>query len=195
MTIVAVPASLSATRLVRLRSILDAKIARTLGADDPVEVDALLQEIESVLARAGYHWRSSLAKRARRNRRGERRVKAALTGTGTRGRPRGVQNFAARQLGLELATIWFERTGRPPTRYEPSANLRRVSFMEFVAAVAGLMPLMFRKSGRPAVPGVDYLVRTSTADFRAARAAPEEYRRRGLLDESVWLDLKTEYKT
>lgn len=34
------------------------------------------------------------------------------------------------------------------------------------------------------LPNVDYLVRMSAADFKAAQRSTEEYRRRGLLDEA-----------
>jgi hypothetical protein len=194
MTIATIQDPLPISNLRRVRMILHAKIARTLGADDPAEIDALAQEIETALARAGYHWRSSLAKRARRNRRTGRRVGATPTGTRISGRPSGAQNFAARQLGLELAVIWFERTGRPPTRYESNLRSHETSFTEFVAAIAGMMPLMFRKASPSPMLGVEYLVRTSIADFRAAKAAPEEYRRRGLIDEQLWLGSKTNHK-
>lgn len=187
MTIASTPVSLPTSRLFRLQFILDAKMARTLGAEDPAEVEALVQEIETALARAGYHWRSSLAKRARRNQRAERRAPAITGRRPKRGRPPGAHNFAARQLGLELAMIWFERTGRPPTRHESRLRSDRASFTEFVIAIAELMPLMFRKSGSSRMPDVEYLVRKVIADLRAARSAPDEYRRRGLIDERAWL--------
>jgi hypothetical protein len=38
------------------------------------------------------------------------------------------------------------------------------------------------------VPSVNYLVRESIAAFKIAQTAPEEYRRRGLIDERRWLD-------
>ncbi|MBK7082264.1 MAG: hypothetical protein IPH55_16580 [Betaproteobacteria bacterium] len=37
------------------------RLARLLGNDDPDEVTAVLDELASLLARIGYHWRSTLA--------------------------------------------------------------------------------------------------------------------------------------
>ena len=39
------------------------RLARLLGNDDPDEVRAVLDELASLLARIGYHWRSALARR------------------------------------------------------------------------------------------------------------------------------------
>jgi hypothetical protein len=44
--------------------------------------------------------------------------------------------------------------------------------------------LQIKRKGQ--VPKVDHLVRASIDEFKAAREAPEEYRRRGLLDEQRW---------
>jgi hypothetical protein len=64
---------------------------------------------------------------------------------------------------------------------------RKPSFTEFVEAIVDMVPSMLRKSGTSRMPDVEYMVRTSVGDFRAARSAPEEYRRRGLIDEQLWL--------
>lgn len=165
----------------------DECVTRSLGVDDPVEIMAVLQEIETLLVRVGYHWRSALARRARMNRRSERRSRALQPTPKKRGRPANAQNFAARQLGLGLALIWNEQTRRPPSRYEPTSKVPRRSYMAFVAAIAGTVPMLFRKTIPSVPPDVEYLVRTSIRDYRAAMAAPEEYRRRGLIDEQLWL--------
>ncbi|MBK7082265.1 MAG: hypothetical protein IPH55_16585 [Betaproteobacteria bacterium] len=57
-----------------------------------------------------------------------------------------------------------------------------------MAAIAVLVPMLFRQTVPSGLPDVEYLVRVSVRDFRAAMASPEEYRRRGLLDEQQWLD-------
>jgi hypothetical protein len=164
------------------------RLARLLGNDDPEEVRAVLDELASLLARIGYHWRSALASKAQRNRRTVRRSRASMQPTTKRGRTRGSVNFAARQLGLGLAVIWNEQTGRPPSRRESRPGSHRPSYPNFVAAIAVLVPMLFRKTEPSALPDVEYLVRVSIRDYRAAMAAPEEYRRRGLLDEQQWLD-------
>lgn len=164
------------------------RLARLLGNDDPDEVTAVLDELASLLARIGYHWRSALASKAQRNRRSVRRSRSSMQPTRKRGRTRGSVNFAARQLGLGLAVIWNEQTARPPTRCESRPGSRRPTYTNFVAAIAVLVPTLFRKAEPSALPDVEYLVRASVRDFRAAMAAPEEYRRRGLLGEQQWLD-------
>jgi hypothetical protein len=82
--------------------------------------------------------------------------------------------------------IWFEYTGRLPSRYEPNAE--HGGYVRFVELLVEAVPPRLRRSpdGRP--PAIDYLVRTSVLSFRIARLSNEEYRRRGLLDEREWLD-------
>ena len=167
--------------------IANGRLARLLGNDDPEELRAAAEEIETLLALVGCHWRSALHGRAELNRRVVRTSQALQQPAKQRGRPIGAQNFATRQLGLGLAVIWNEQTGRRPSRYEPKPGSRRSSYVEFVATVVAAVALPFRRSSAAAVPGVEYLVRTSILDYRAARAAPEEYRRRGLIDERLWL--------
>ncbi len=87
-----------------------------------------------------------------------------------------------------MAVIWNEQTGRPPTRCESRPGSRRPTYTNFVAAIAVLVPTLFRQTVPSGLPDVEYLVRVSVRDFRAAMASPEEYRRRGLLDEQQWLD-------
>ena len=167
--------------------VANGRLARLLGNNDPAELVAAAEEIETLLARVGYHWRSSLLARSDYNRRVIRMSRAAKQPAKHRGRPIGAQNFALRQFGLGLAVIWNEQTCRRPSRYEPRPGSRRSSYVEFVAAIAAAVALPFRRSTAGATPEVEYLVRTSIQDFRAARAAPEEYRRRGLIDERLWL--------
>jgi hypothetical protein len=170
------------------RLITKRRLAQLLGNKDRDEIDAAFAEIATLLARTGYHWRGALARKAQRNRRVVRRSRSSKQPVKTRGRPPGAQNFAGRQLGLGLAVIWNEHTGRPPSHHEPGLEGRRPSYTAFVAAIAAAVPLLFRKSAASEFPGVEYMVRTSSRDFQAALAAPEEYRRRGLIDEHLWLD-------
>ena len=106
--------------------------------------------------------------------------------------PAGAQNFAARQLGLGLAVIWFEQTGRPPSRYESDLRNRR----PLVHGVRG----SHRRYGASAVPQDQSLANARrrvpgphqhAGTFGPRMAAPEEYRRRGLIDEQLWLDSMT----
>ncbi len=99
----------------------------------------------------------------------------------------GAQNFAARQFGLGLAILWWEHTGRPPSRYAPRLGSIQGSYTEFVGMIADALPPPARQASATALPGVEYLVRTSIKDFRAARNAPDEQRQRGLIDEGLWL--------
>lgn len=165
----------------------DGRLARLLGIADRDELRAVAEDLETLLARVGYHWRSSLLARSDHNRRVVRNSRAAQRPAERRGRPIGAQNFALRQFGLGLAVIWNEQTCRQPSRYDPKPGSRRSSYAEFVATIAAAVALPFRRSTAGATPEVEYLVRTSIQDFRAARAAPEEYRRRGLIDERLWL--------
>jgi hypothetical protein len=167
-------------------------VTRSLGVDDPVDTMAVLQEIEILLTRVGYHWRSALVQKAGRNRRSERWSRALQPSPKRRGRPANAQNFAARQLGLGLALIWSEQTRRPPSRYESTTKVTHRSYTAFVAAIAAVVPMLFRKTVPSALPDVEYLVRTSIRDYRAAMAAPDEYRRRGLIDEQLWLHVPSD---
>ncbi len=166
----------------------DGRLARLLGNDDRHELRAVAEDLETLLARVGYHWHSAFRGRADQNRRVVRTSRAAQQPVKHRGRPIGAQNFALRQFGLGLAVIWNEQTCRRPSRYLPKPGSRRSSYVEFVATIAAEVALPFRRSTAGATPDVEHLVRTSIQDFRSARAAPEEYRRRGLIDERLWLD-------
>jgi len=52
-----------------------------------------------------------------------------------------------------------------------------------VALILSVLPARLQIKRKGQVPKVDHLVRASIDEFKAAREAPEEYRRRGLLDE------------
>ncbi len=172
-------------RLEHLRN--DRRFASLLRLDDPTERDAALEAIQILIDRCGYHWRSALSRRAMKDRRAVRQRKATQYPERRRGRPLGAHNFAARQFGLGLAMIWWEHTGRPPSRHEARPDSARGSYLEFVELVTAAVPPVRRKSSSAAVPESEYLARISIQDFRAAQNAPEEYRRRGLIDERLWL--------
>jgi hypothetical protein len=53
--------------------------------------------------------------------------------------------------------------------------------------IAEAVAVPARRTSTSGLPGTDYLVRIAIRDFRAALMAPEEYRRRGLIDERLWL--------
>jgi len=57
-----------------------------------------------------------------------------------------------------------------------------------VALIVGVLPTRLRVKRKGQVPNIDYFVRAGIDAFKAARQAPEEYRRRGLLDELRWQD-------
>ena len=57
-----------------------------------------------------------------------------------------------------------------------------------MALIVGVLPTRLRVKRKGQVPNIDYFVRAGIDAFKAARQAPEEYRRRGLLDELRWQD-------
>ena len=158
-----------------------------MQTDDSTERAAVLEDLKTLVDRCGYHQDSANEQRAMINRRAVRNSRAAHGQARRCGRPRGARNFAGRQFGLGLATIWSELTGCPPSRYEPGRDSARGCYVEFVELVAEAVPAPARRKSSSTEAGTDYLVRTSIMDFRAARNAPEEYRRRGLIDEGLWL--------
>jgi len=170
----------------RLEPLLSDRHFKTLFRGlDAAELRSLLEDVETLIFRCGLHHRSALLRNAWRNRRATRRRRAVEAGGHKAGRPAGAANFAAQQYGLGLAMIWFEYTGRPPSRYASKAL--HGGYPRFVERLVDTAPPRLRAADGPP-PSVEYLVRTSIALFRAARRAPEEYRRRGLLDEQEWLD-------
>ena len=170
----------------RLEPLLsDRQFKARLRGLDATELRSLLEEVDALNFRCSLHHRSALQRKAWRNRRVPRRRRAVEAAGRKAGRPPGAANFAARQYGLGLAMIWFQYTGRPPSRYASKAlHGGYPGFVEWLVAMA---PPRLRRAAGGEVPSVDYLVRTSIALFRLALRAPEEYRRRGLLDEQEWL--------
>ena len=163
------------------------EIGQALGVDDPTELGAALEDIATLLARCLLHLRNQLASR-REVRTWQARKLRATHGPAKRGRPPGAADFAARQLGLGLATLWCEHTGRRPTRtYSPVLGLYR----RFVQLIVDTLPgtVLRKQNGRWL--DIDYIVRQSAADFDKARRSREEYRRRGLIDEIPWLKAGT----
>ena len=99
-------------------------IARLMGLRNAREILAVLEDIQTLLVRCGYHlellrserrWERNQAKRAYRH--------AALRhARRRRGRPVDGVNLAYHQLGLGLAAIWATHTGRAPTRHVPAVG-------------------------------------------------------------------------
>lgn len=155
--------------------------------DDPSELCAVVEEIQVLIHRCGLHVRLALAKKNWRHLRATRRRRAAMLNGGRRGRPKGAANFSVQQYALGLAMIWFEHTGRQPSRYL-ATNSRKGCFADFVQLVVDAAPPKFRGSLAGESPSIEYLLRTSVQAFRTARASGDEYRRRGLIGEKDWLD-------
>lgn len=100
----------------------------------------------------------------------------------------GATNFAARQLGLGLAFLWSEQTGRRPGRtHDAIQGVEGGDYYAFVVLVLGALPRRVLRKGKGQITAPDYVVRTSIKDFIEARNAPEDYRRRGLIEEGPWL--------
>jgi hypothetical protein len=172
----------------RLRRIAP-QIATMLRLDEPTEIEAALYDLQMLFVRCGYHlglrrsarrWKKQDAALARRG----SRIRHSKRG---RGRPVGA-NWAASQLGLGLATIWSEHGGRKPTRrFDAIGGSGECGpYWDFVALILSVLPARLQIKRKGQVPKVDHLVRASIDEFKAAREAPEEYRRRGLLDEQRW---------
>jgi hypothetical protein len=174
---------------VRLAGLLDDRRFQALfPRHDPTELRALVEEIQVLLDRCGLHVRLALAKKNWRHLRATRkRRRAAMIVGGRRGRPKGAANFSVQQYGLGLAMIWFDNTGRQPSRYL-GANSRKGCYADFVQFVVDVAPPKFRGSLAGESPSIEYLLRTSLQAFRTARASDDEYRRRGLISEKDWLD-------
>jgi len=171
----------------RLRRHRDA-IAQHLGLSDPAELDAALDDIATLLHRCGYHLRYSLAERAAHLAR-KRRSRSTCRSTAQRkGRKAGSANWAARQLGLGLATIWFEQCGAAPTRRIDAYGSGKPHgpYRDFVATIWALLPERARPQRKGHVPDVDHFVRVSIEAFNDARASADESQRRGLLPEATW---------
>jgi hypothetical protein len=172
-------------RLVSIRE----ELSVLLRLDDPTEIDAVLADLQTLVYRCLLHVRLATVHRKEIRGRGVRGKRARTTAAAPRkGRRRGAANFAARQLGLGLAFIWSEQTGRRPARvYDGALEIGRGDYRAFVQLVVDALPerLVRKHNGR--LLEVDYMVRVSTRDFDAARMAPEDYRRRGLIEEGPWM--------
>ena len=166
------------------------RIATMLRLDDRTEIEAALFDLQTLLVRCGYHL--GLRRSARR----WKKQDAALARRGSligrsqrgRGRPVGAANWAVGQLGLGLAMFWEEYVLRKPTRrFDAIGNKGEYGpYREFVALIVSVLPgrLQIKRKGQ--VPKIDHFVRTSIDEFKVARQAPEEYRRRALVDEQRW---------
>ena len=167
------------------------EIGQALGVDDPTELGAALEDIATLLARCLLHLRNQLASRREVGTWQARKLRATH-GPAKRGRPSGAADFAARQLGLGLATLWCEHTGRRPTRtYSPVLGLEKGAYRRFVQLIVDTLPgtVLRKQNGRWL--DIDYIVRQSAVDFDQARRSREEYQRRGLIDEIPWLKAGT----
>jgi len=174
----------------RLRA-RERQVGVLLGLDDPTELGIVLEDIGTLLARCVLHLKNQLATR-REVRSWQARKLRATRGSATRGRPPGAADFAARQLGLGLGMLWYEHTGRRPTRtYSDFLGLEKGDYRAFVKLIVDSLPLRVvrKKNGR--LRDIDYIVRQSTADFDKALRSREEYQRRGLIDEIPWLKAGT----
>lgn len=163
-------------------------IAQHLGVSDSTEIDAALADIATLLYRCGYHVRYSLAERAARIARKRRSRSARGSTAQRRGRKPGSANWAARQLGLGLATIWFEQRRTAPTRRVDAYGTGKPHgpYRDFVATIWTLLPERARPRRKGHVPDVDHFVRMSIDAFHEAQASADESQRRGLLPEATW---------
>jgi len=168
---------------------LQGGIKRLLGIDEPSEMNAILEHIQTLLVRCGYHlqllrrerqWKTREAKRAYRHprlREPRRR----------RGRPTDGVNLAYHQLGLGLAAIWAAYSGRRLTRRFDTVSERDCGpFWQFVELVLGVFPARLRIRRKGHLPRIDAFVRASIGESKVASEAAQEYRRRGLIDENRW---------
>lgn len=175
----------SDTRQQRLRRTL----AETFGLDEAVEIDAVLDDVLTLLWRCGSHQRLQARQRTVRQPPMLGNPVGPASVAVRRGRTKGAVNFAARQLGLGLAVIWAEQTGRRPTRgVGTEAGRVQGAYFRFVKAVLAVIPRRLLTKRKGQVPGLDAFIRQSIADYQACLTHPEENRRRGLIDDSLWYD-------
>ncbi len=166
-------------------------IRRDLGLRDATEIHAVLEDVQVLLVRCGFHLhlmrteRTLLRREARRAARDPRRASLRRG----RGRPADGVNFAYHQLGLGLAVIWSAFTGRrlPIGRDSLRERGRVARFRSFVEEVLTAIPacLWVRRKGH--VPSIDTFIRASREAAKEALDTPQVYRRMGLLDERRWL--------
>jgi hypothetical protein len=172
-----------APRVLKLKH--DQRFANLFQIEDPTEQAAVLEDIQTLVDRCHYHHVEILSQRESRNLRMVRG--AAMQLARPRGRPKHVVNFAASQFGLGLAMIWWEHTGRRPSRYESERLRKRGRYFEFVQMVVNALPPSPRKMPGGKIPSISYLVMASVKEFKVAMKSSAEYRRRGLIDERHWL--------
>ena len=168
-------------------------LAQLLKLDDPTELAAALDDIHTLLYRCGYHVDAAHQDRTRHiNKR--RKSRSIVSAPARRGRPSGSANWASRQLGLGLATIWSEQTGTPPTRRVDAYGDGREHgpYRTFVACVLDALPRRLRATRKGNVPEIDHLVRVSIEEFKAARASSDKLRQTGLLEERRWIGTRDE---
>jgi hypothetical protein len=164
-------------------------IATALNLDDSTEVEAAVEEIQTLLVRCGYHLRYQRSERLlQRKRRSTRSNRAPGSATPPRrGRPKGSANWAARQLALGLADIWHTHIGRTPTRRIYWSNgLGYGPYHRFVALIHGLLPSPLQRTWMGDVVTVDYMVRIGIEEFKATDASPSSSRDRGLIEQHRW---------
>ena len=155
---------------------------------DAAERKEILQQVQVLCDRCGYHHRLALLRRNWRHRRVIRQRRSARQPRRSTGRPLGAANFACRQYMLGLALIWCEQTTRRPSRYRPLRfPSKQGSFVEFVELFLGAVTAWQRASATKP-PSKEYLIRVCIKDLQAARQSLDEYRRRGLIAESLWGD-------
>lgn len=161
------------------------QLASHLALDDDTELNAALEDLHILLDRCGYHIEAAKCDRDA----WLRRRRSGRSSGAPGGRPKGSANWATRQLGLGLATIWYEQRGRAPTRrFDGMGEQGEYGpFHEFVACVIGAIPAEVKATRKGHVPQIDHLVRTAIEEFKAAWASPDEARRRGLLEEARWI--------
>ena len=162
------------------------RLRQIVSLRDPVERDEALQELQVMVERWRAHVQLANLKRTLRNRRAIRRRRSAAHRALERGRPKGAVDFALRQYGLEAAMFYWKHTGRLPSPYEPRIP-RNGSYAELLQLLVRALPPSLRRALAGKSPALEYLLDKSVEDFRRARWAEKEYRRRGLIDEHGWL--------
>lgn len=157
-------------------------------SDDPAELSAALEDIQTLLNRCGYHLRFQHVEAKLKSERKTRRVPRAMVTQRGRGRPKGSANWADRQFALGLAEVWRTHSGRQPTRHHNGITGRDGGpFHAFVELIRRLLPTPFQRTRKSHAPSVDYLVRIGIDELRDATASSLESRRRGLIEEHRWL--------
>jgi hypothetical protein len=168
-----------------------------MGLRNATEIRAVTEDVQTLLLRCLYHLRRERVVHEERRRQAAARRRAARSEATrpARGRPPGSAKLAALQLEQGVAQIWFEFTGRWPTRRFDAWNGREYGpFHEFLQAVRDILPRSIFVRSKGNVPKVDFAVRRAIAELHEAQAAPDEYRHRGLIDEKTWLTSNCEQR-